>query len=64
VAGPNRLTLSTPLKTHGENLRTVAEFSVHAGEGFDNEAVWYRVLTDASPHHEPTPVGHHRSAPH
>src|SRR5439155_18543574 len=32
VAGPDRLTLSTPVKTHGENLRTLAEFTVHAGE--------------------------------
>jgi GH15 family glucan-1,4-alpha-glucosidase len=33
VAGPDRLTLATPVETHGENLRTVAEFSVDAGEG-------------------------------
>src|SRR5207249_625848 len=28
VAGPDRLTLATPVEMHGENLRTVAEFAV------------------------------------
>ena len=31
VAGPDRLTLSTSVETHGKNLRTIAEFAVHAG---------------------------------
>src|SRR5207302_4444457 len=30
VAGPDRLTFAGPVKTHGENLRTIAEFSVCA----------------------------------
>ena len=40
VAGPDRLTLSTPIKTHGENLRTVAEFAVHAGEEIPFVLTW------------------------
>jgi GH15 family glucan-1,4-alpha-glucosidase len=32
VAGPDRLTLATPLTLHGENMRTVVEFEVGAGE--------------------------------
>ena len=40
VAGPDRLTLSTPIKTHGENLRTVAEFAVHADEEIPFVLTW------------------------
>lgn len=40
VAGPDRLTLATPIETHGENLRTVAEFSVHAGEEIPFVLTW------------------------
>jgi GH15 family glucan-1,4-alpha-glucosidase len=32
VAGPDRLTLSMPAAVHGENLRTIAEFDIGAGE--------------------------------
>jgi hypothetical protein len=32
VAGPDRLTLSTPAAVHGENLRTIAEFDIGAGQ--------------------------------
>ena len=32
VAGPDRLTLASRVVTHGENMRTVAQFSVDAGE--------------------------------
>jgi GH15 family glucan-1,4-alpha-glucosidase len=32
VAGPDLVALRTPVPTHGENLTTVAEFSVRAGE--------------------------------
>jgi hypothetical protein len=31
-AGPDRLTLADPVETHGENVRTVAELAVYAGE--------------------------------
>jgi GH15 family glucan-1,4-alpha-glucosidase len=40
VAGPDRLTLATPLETRGENLRTVAEFAVHAGEEIPFVLTW------------------------
>lgn len=32
VAGPDRLELRTPVKVHGENMKTVARFRVAAGE--------------------------------
>src|SRR5205085_1637306 len=32
VAGPDRVTLRTPVEVRGEDLRTVAEFAVGAGE--------------------------------
>src|SRR3954454_13196095 len=40
VAGPDRLTIATPIETHGENLRTVAEFAVHAGEEIPFVLTW------------------------
>ena len=40
VAGPDRLTLATPVKTHGENLRTLAEFSVADGEEIPFVLTW------------------------
>jgi GH15 family glucan-1,4-alpha-glucosidase len=32
IAGPDMATLRTPVALHGENMRTVGEFTVHAGE--------------------------------
>ncbi len=32
TAGPDTLELHTRIATHGENLKTVADFEVHAGE--------------------------------
>ncbi|HVF04706.1 MAG TPA: glycoside hydrolase family 15 protein [Frankiaceae bacterium] len=49
VAGPDALYLHTPVETHGENLRTVGEFVVRAGERVPFTLVW-------SPSHEPPPV--------
>jgi GH15 family glucan-1,4-alpha-glucosidase len=40
VAGPDRLTLETPIETHGENLRTIAEFAVHAGDEIPFVLTW------------------------
>src|SRR5919107_2745409 len=48
VAGPHQVTLRTAVPTHGENLRTVADFEVGEGE----EATF--VLTH-SPSHLPPP---------
>jgi GH15 family glucan-1,4-alpha-glucosidase len=32
IAGPERLVLKTPVPLHGEDLKTVGEFTVHAGQ--------------------------------
>jgi GH15 family glucan-1,4-alpha-glucosidase len=41
VAGPDALALRTPVETHGENLTTVAEFTVRAGERVPFVLSWY-----------------------
>ncbi|HTL31772.1 MAG TPA: glycoside hydrolase family 15 protein, partial [Kofleriaceae bacterium] len=41
VAGPDGLALRTPVATHGENLTTVAEFVVRAGERVPFVLTWY-----------------------
>jgi GH15 family glucan-1,4-alpha-glucosidase len=48
IAGPDALILHTPLETHGEDLKTVAEFTVQQGERVPFVLTWY-----AS--HEPPP---------
>lgn len=48
IAGPNALSLVTDVPTRGENLSTVAEFSVSAGERKVFVLAWH-------PSHEPTP---------
>jgi hypothetical protein len=40
VARSDRLTFAGPVKTHGENLRTIAEFSVGAGEEIPFALTW------------------------
>ncbi|HEY2538292.1 MAG TPA: hypothetical protein VGI28_02145 [Stellaceae bacterium] len=40
VAGPDRLTLSTPAAVDGENLRTIAEFETSAGEEIPFSLTW------------------------
>ena len=50
VAGPDVLYLETPVATHGENLHTVADFTVAAGERVPFTLVW-----DFSHHPRPTP---------
>jgi hypothetical protein len=40
VAGSDRLTLSTPAAVHGENLRTIAEFDIAAGEEILFSLTW------------------------
>jgi GH15 family glucan-1,4-alpha-glucosidase len=49
VAGPDRLTLSTPAAVHGENLRTIAEFDIAAGEEIPFSLTW-------SPSYRPVPA--------
>ncbi len=41
VAGADALVLDTPVETHGENLRTVAEFTVGAGERVPFVLEWH-----------------------
>lgn len=48
IAGPDALILHTPIETHGEDLKTVAEFTVRKGDRVPFVLTWY-----AS--HEPPP---------
>jgi GH15 family glucan-1,4-alpha-glucosidase len=41
IAGPDGLMLRTPVKTHGENLRTVAEFTVNEGDRVPFVLAWF-----------------------
>ena len=49
VAGPDRVTLRTPVEVRGEDLRTVAEFAVGAGEEVPFVLTW-------SPSYRPIPA--------
>ena len=40
TAGPDRLTLATPIALRGEDMRTVGEFEVGAGDGFAFTLTW------------------------
>ncbi|MBX9627914.1 MAG: glycoside hydrolase family 15 protein [Gemmataceae bacterium] len=42
VAGPDAVRLETPVPTRGENLSTVAEFTVEAGERVPFVLTWFR----------------------
>jgi GH15 family glucan-1,4-alpha-glucosidase len=42
VAGPDRLTLSTPVRVHGQDLKTVAEFEVADGQEIPFSLTWSR----------------------
>ncbi|HTO02284.1 MAG TPA: glycoside hydrolase family 15 protein, partial [Opitutus sp.] len=48
VAGPDAVMLRTPIETHGEDLSTVATFTVRAGEKHSFVLTWY-------PSHLPAP---------
>jgi GH15 family glucan-1,4-alpha-glucosidase len=51
IAGPDALSLRTPVPMRGENLRTIANFTVEAGERKPFVLTWYRS------HHEiPEPI--------
>jgi GH15 family glucan-1,4-alpha-glucosidase len=49
VAGPDALALRTPVATHGENLATVAEFSVRAGERIPFVLSWHSSIDPPPP---------------
>ena len=42
VAGPDALILHTPIETHGEDLKTVAEFTVAKGDRVPFVLTWFR----------------------
>ncbi|HEX5799555.1 MAG TPA: glycoside hydrolase family 15 protein [Gaiellaceae bacterium] len=41
IAGPDAVALDTPVETHGENLHTVADFTVSAGERIPFVLTWF-----------------------
>jgi GH15 family glucan-1,4-alpha-glucosidase len=47
VAGPDALTLRSPIETRGEDLTTVAEFAVGAGESVPFVLTWHASYTRA-----------------
>ena len=51
VAGPDAISLRTPVAVRGENLRTVADFTVAAGERLPFVLTWY-----PSHHDEPAAI--------
>ena len=54
VAGPDRLTLSTPAEVHGEGMKTIAEFVISEGEEVPLSLTWspsFRAIPQpADPH--------------
>ncbi|MFN2508196.1 MAG: glycoside hydrolase family 15 protein [Chthoniobacterales bacterium] len=46
IAGPDALILRTPVETHGEDLHTVAEFTVAEGERVPFVLTWFRSHED------------------
>jgi len=48
IAGPDSICLATPAQTRGENLRTVAEFSVGPGDRVPFVLSWHPQLAGAS----------------
>ena len=53
IAGPDALVLRTPMKTHGENLHTVAEFTVEKGDRVPFVLTWFRSHEDTPPEVDP-----------
>jgi GH15 family glucan-1,4-alpha-glucosidase len=49
VAGPDRLLLDSAVKTHGEDLRTVGDFTVHEGEEASFVLNWSQSFRAAPP---------------
>ena len=56
VAGPNLAILRASVPVHGENLKTVAEFTVHKGE-----RVWFTLTYGASHEPDPKPIDFRRA---
>jgi len=53
IAGPDRLRLITPVTMRGENLKTVADFEVCAGDRAPFLLTWYPSHERAPPHVDP-----------
>ena len=51
IAGPDAISLRTPVEVHGENMRTVAEFTISAGERKPFVLTWF-----PSHHEEPARI--------
>jgi GH15 family glucan-1,4-alpha-glucosidase len=51
LAGPDMLSLRTPVELHGENFRTMAEFTINEGETIPFDLTWYPSTQD-----EPLPL--------
>jgi len=53
IAGPDALCLRTPVETHGENLTTVSEFTVSAGDRVPFVVTWYPSYESVPPAIDP-----------
>jgi GH15 family glucan-1,4-alpha-glucosidase len=53
IAGPNALHLRSPVQTHGENLKTVAEFTVKEGQRVPLVLTWRRSFDQPPPELDP-----------
>ena len=56
IAGPNLAILHTSVPVHGENLKTVAEFTLHRGE-----RAWFTLTYGASFETDPAPIDYRRA---
>jgi len=53
IAGPDALCVRTPIELHGENMTTVAEFSVAAGDRVPFVLTWFPSHQDLPPEIDP-----------
>jgi len=53
IAGPDALQLESPLKLHGEGMRSVADFHLHAGERVPFVLSWFPSHEEPPPRPEP-----------
>ncbi len=56
IAGPDALHLRSPIETHGEDLKTVAEFTVREGERVPFVLTWHRSFDKDPSHADPEEV--------
>ncbi len=52
IAGPDTLVLHTPVRLHGEDLRTRGEFTIAAGQQLDFSLVWHAAYEGHPPPEE------------